>query len=404
MKILIVDDDLVSISSLQFIIEEHVKTIFQASNGQEGLDIFKKENPGIVITDINMPVMDGLTMATKIKELNPQTSIIITTTYSETRLLIRAIEIGISQFIFKPITGAKIREALKVAIEKATLLKTIDNQQRKLTSKVKELEELTLELGSIYGALKEKEALIKIDVNQAKIIQSSFFPSKDLKINNLKFIMRYEPVYDIGGDIYDIYLLPNGKVRIFIADATGHGIQASLITMLIKSEYEKVKKSYDNPAETLKSLNETFCGEVYRAMTILFTALIVDIDTSENLASFSTAGHPSFFLCHKEQINQLKSKGPIIGVVSEATFTTATAPFSIKDKIILYTDGLIEETNNLGETFDEKNIESIIRNNFNQSLTTTLNAIFSEFNAFINNRNNRNKLDDITTIGITYSP
>ena len=89
-------------------------TVYTAENGLIGLELFKEHTPEVVITDINMPVMDGVQMASKIKTMKTDTKLIVLTGYSDKNYLDRLSEIGIDDYIVKPID----LEELFAAIEK----------------------------------------------------------------------------------------------------------------------------------------------------------------------------------------------------------------------------------------------------------------------------------------------
>ena len=103
LKILYVEDDLLARDEIAEFLDFEIGKVELASNGKEGLEKFKTFKPHIVITDINMPQMNGLDMAKEIKKISPKTPIIITSAYSDNDFIIKAIEIGISRYILKPI-------------------------------------------------------------------------------------------------------------------------------------------------------------------------------------------------------------------------------------------------------------------------------------------------------------
>ena len=87
-----------------------------AENGKVGLELFKEHAPEIIITDVNMPVMDGITMATEIKAINPRTTIIVVSAYSNTEYLLNSIEIGINHYILKPIDFNELFNSISKSI------------------------------------------------------------------------------------------------------------------------------------------------------------------------------------------------------------------------------------------------------------------------------------------------
>ncbi|MGV1099507.1 response regulator transcription factor [Thiovibrio sp. JS02] len=117
LTILYVEDDDLTRGELEQILKRRAGKVLVAENGQVGLELFRRFAPDLVITDIRMPVMDGLRMARAIRELSPGARIIATTAHSETSYLLEAIEAGIDHYVLKPIDVGK----LTAAIEKCSL-------------------------------------------------------------------------------------------------------------------------------------------------------------------------------------------------------------------------------------------------------------------------------------------
>ena len=112
LTVLYVEDDAEARNQLGHYLEHRVKTLFTAENGASGLEIFQKEHPDIVITDIQMPVMDGLTLAHEIRKQDKTTPIIVTTAFEQTDYLMRAINIGVDKYVSKPVCTDRMLTAL----------------------------------------------------------------------------------------------------------------------------------------------------------------------------------------------------------------------------------------------------------------------------------------------------
>ena len=101
--LLYVEDDIETQEKMKMILESNVKELYQAYDGQEGLSIYKEKNPDIILTDINMPILDGLSMTKKIKELDSTKPIMVLSAFDDKEFLLKAINIGVDYFIPKPI-------------------------------------------------------------------------------------------------------------------------------------------------------------------------------------------------------------------------------------------------------------------------------------------------------------
>ncbi|MBS4099480.1 MAG: PAS domain S-box protein [Sulfuricella sp.] len=130
-SLLYVEDDRLTREILVDLLSKRVAQVYVASNGAEGLEAFRQHRPDIVLSDIRMPVMDGLAMAVSIKQLSPDTPIIITTAHQEAPLLMRAIEVGIDKFLVKPIAPASLYEALLVCAKPLKMARQLRDSEGK---------------------------------------------------------------------------------------------------------------------------------------------------------------------------------------------------------------------------------------------------------------------------------
>jgi YesN/AraC family two-component response regulator len=114
-KILVIDDEKPTLSMFRLFLDAYGYSVYTAENGAEGLEIFRKEKPAIVLLDIKMPGIDGLAVLQQIKEVAPQTAVIVITGHGDTALAEQAAALDAIDFISKPIK----KEALDAALEKA---------------------------------------------------------------------------------------------------------------------------------------------------------------------------------------------------------------------------------------------------------------------------------------------
>jgi two-component system, sensor histidine kinase LadS len=247
----------------------------------------------------------------------------------------------------------------------------------------------TVELSS---ALK----LIKSDMNTAKKIQQNILNENYAKFKNLDIIVSYIPLDEVGGDMYKIHELENGKIRIFIADATGHGVQGALMAMSIYSEFENIKDYLSSPADIMTILNTKYYDR-YVALNVFFTCIILDIDLQKNSVQYSFAGHPDQIRILNGEVSQFNIKGKLIGLIRDHQFSNSEFQFNKGDRLVLFTDGIFEQFHpDHGEYGEDRFFENVQfqksypLKDFTQNLINSL----SDF------LNGNKKQDDITLLAI----
>lgn len=161
-KVLYVEDDALARQTLSLMLGRCVRTLVQAENGERGLALFQEHDPDIVITDLNMPVMDGLTMARAIKELNSHTQIVVATAHDDAQFLMEAITIGVDRYVLKPIEMARLLEA----VEHCTSIIMLERQVARHTE---EREQMLEQLRQALAEVKTLRGLLPICANCKKI-------------------------------------------------------------------------------------------------------------------------------------------------------------------------------------------------------------------------------------------
>ncbi|MCC6647195.1 MAG: SpoIIE family protein phosphatase [Polyangiaceae bacterium] len=188
-----------------------------------------------------------------------------------------------------------------------------------------------------------KSALITADLEQ-DLAQAREFQQRLLRqhpdLPGVEIDVLYQPVDQVGGDVYQLHVLSDGSLRVFVADAVGHGVQASLTTMLIVSEYEATRH-LRSPAAALAALNGALVAKFAHAR-VQFTAACVDVRFREREIVFAAAGHPPPCVVRAGVFEELEASGPILGVVDDLVVPEATVDLAEGDHLLVFTDGCTE--------------------------------------------------------------
>ena len=153
--VLYVEDDKSARYGMGELLRRRVRTLLEAENGAQGLELFREHRPEVVVTDINMPVMGGLAMTREIKALDRRAQVIVTTAYSDTSDLMQAIEVGVDAYVVKPVDQQKLVEALEKCVRVTFLEREIKRQEA-------EREKLIEDLQSALDRVKKLNGLLPI--------------------------------------------------------------------------------------------------------------------------------------------------------------------------------------------------------------------------------------------------
>lgn len=259
----------------------------------------------------------------------------------------------------------------------------------KIRTNIKEKENLTNQLELNLG-------VIQSDLSTARKIQSSILSKEDRIIGDLEFTIKYLPLTEVGGDFFDITELKPGLVRVFIADATGHGVQAALITMAIKTIYETLKRGNYSVHELLEYINSEYIHS-FENLNQFFTCTIIDIDSNRNKIRYASAGHPPQFLIKDSEIIKLEKTGRIIGVKITSVYDSREFDFPKGSSLFMFTDGLTEQWNIDQVEFGETRVETFFDHRENFSFRRDIDLLLESQRNFLGGMPLQ---DDITIIGI----
>jgi phosphoserine phosphatase RsbU/P len=191
---------------------------------------------------------------------------------------------------------------------------------------------------------------VQRELETARRIQSSLLPREIPQQADLDIAVRFVPMTAVAGDFYDFIRLGPSSLGILVADVSGHGIPAAIVASMVKVAFAAQVDHADDPARVLAAMNQILCRHLEHAYV---TAVYAVVNTERQSVTVANAGHPPALLyrCGETQIQQ--EHGVMLGVFPDAVYAnTEVAPFRSRDRLLLYSDGVLEARNSVGEFFD----------------------------------------------------
>jgi sigma-B regulation protein RsbU (phosphoserine phosphatase) len=218
---------------------------------------------------------------------------------------------------------------------------------------------------------------IETELETARQIQSSILPASVPELDNLRIAASYYPMTSVAGDFYQFVRSNKNHLGILVADVSGHGVPAALISSMIKVAMQSVAVHAHDPAQVLGGLNRILCSEAHGQFA---SAAYVWIDTENRKAVYSAAGHPPL-LCWRNkraEMQRIESNGLLFGVEPDSEYPVCSVPLEPSDRFLLYTDGVTETENAAGEEFGYQQLERVVRDNRLQPASELSRQVLSE--------------------------
>lgn len=218
-----------------------------------------------------------------------------------------------------------------------------------------------LGFAAVRGFLRgEREQLaLENELRTAREIQLSILPTSMPDVTGLRFAARYDPASSVAGDLYDFLRIDAPHVGVLVADVSGHGVPAALIASMVKIAVTSQARLAHDPAAMLQELDRTLHREVKRAFV---TATYLFFDMTARTVTVCNAGHPPPLLFRSGTFLDLGTPNVLLGRFRNAHYTAATIELAAGDRIVAYTDGVVEARNARGEQFGEERLKDVVRN------------------------------------------
>ncbi len=252
--------------------------------------------------------------------------------------------------------------------------------------------------------LKEKQKQIDQDLRAAAGIQKSLLPNITPKIPNVRIAWKFEPCERIGGDIFNIHSPDNKHIGFYMLDVCGHGVSAALISVTVSQFIQNIRDLLADesgivpPEKVLNRINKEFPFERFDSY---FTIIYMTFDLYDGCLTYSCAGHPPPVLIRSDKtIEILDHHGPIVGLSKGASFGQARKWLQGGNKIVLYTDGVLEIGSSKRELYGRNRFYKTIKDCADGSAQDIVNTIYKSIKNF--GKDNKPD-DDISVLVVEYT-
>ena len=250
-----------------------------------------------------------------------------------------------------------------------------------------------------YRFSQNERELITIahELETARQIQSFILPQKTEGIKGIYLAAKYVPMASVAGDFYDFIKVDEKRLGILVADVSGHGVPASLISSMVKIAFSSQLPNADNPTRVLSGINQILCGKLESDFV---TAGYLFLDTENQTATYAGAGHPPLLLWRglEQKIYEYREKGIILGQFEDIQFQNIELDLKPDDRFILYTDGIIEFTNSSGDMFGWSQFKEFIASHANLSGGNFTDALIQHISSWSGKPLDKALDDDLTLI------
>ncbi|WP_068467385.1 SpoIIE family protein phosphatase [Candidatus Protochlamydia phocaeensis] len=386
-KLLIINDDENIRDILTLFLKEKQYEVIEAEDGFSGMEQAVKASPDLILLDIVMPGLNGYQVCEQLKQ-NPLTKdipVIFLSSLTQPMDKIQGLEMGGVDFITR-------------ASDKGELLARVQTHL-KISALSKELKEKNAELV-------EKQKYLDEDLQVAASIQSSLLPSKQLKINDLDINWVCSPCNLVGGDIFNIIPINEALVAFYILDVSGHGVHSAMVAVSISQFFhqysgflaESTINKLASPKAIMDELNKEFPFERFNEF---FTIFYMVLNVQTRALSYTSGGHPPAILLHcRRQLELLSGEDSAIGINPvESACHAETIFLEEGDKIVLYTDGIIEYSNQDCDLYGEERFCALLESVKHRSSAEIVEAVCLDLKAF---SKDKPPLDDISLMVIGY--
>jgi sigma-B regulation protein RsbU (phosphoserine phosphatase) len=339
-RILIADDEPLSVRLLASILEKQgFRNLRFAEGGQAALDLVQSFQPDLVLLDMQMPDIDGLEVCRRVRSDSNFVDIpfLVQTATVNRKQMGELFTAGASDFLSKPINPSELVARVIVHLERRNLLRELREYRERISRELDAARRMQFELLPSPTVLRDIAASAGLQI-------ASYNRSSS----------------EIGGDLWGVLPIDGSRFGVFLADFTGHGVNAALNTFRLHALIHEYRALHEDPAGLVSMLNERLVRLLPPGQFATFLYVVVDHVADE--LRLASAGAPSPIVTNGlyGSSHLIDASGIPLGITCEATYEQRVHPFTADSRLLVFSDGLPEFTNGSGERIGETGLVGAI--------------------------------------------
>lgn len=356
-RLLLVDDSATMRYMIGSVLQNEGYEIISAVDGNDGLAKARESTPELILSDYEMPELDGpgFCRALKADQNLRGIPVIMLTTLGATESKVTGLDAGADDYIEKPKAPDDIKE----------IFARIRAQLR--------IADLRRELAERNRQLEQAQAKLDLELKLARKVQMGLMPKPPKPRGILRMAVRYNPANQLGGDVYDFCSFDDGRLGILVVDISGHGVNSALLAGVVKTLAAPLMKSGAAPDRVLVGLDEALGA--YFPEDFFCTGFYLVIDEATGAFHYSGVGHPPALVTGPSGTRQLDSVGGLLGIGLLDNAEVATDQLAPGEALLIYTDGLPDAAKPDGTMFGQDRIVQILETNRNAEPAEVLDRI-----------------------------
>jgi serine phosphatase RsbU (regulator of sigma subunit) len=341
-RLLLVEDSLTMRRMIAAMLEDEGYAVATAADGREGLEKARAEAPELILTDYEMPELDGPALCRALKA-DPDLRalpVVMLTTLGATESKVLGLDAGADDYIEKPKSPQEVQEVFA----------RIRAQLR--------IADLRRELAERNRQLEAAQAKLELELNLARKVQLGLMPAPPRSRGLPRLAVRYRPASALGGDVYDFTRLENDALGILVADISGHGVNAALLSGMVKILAAPLAAAGLPPGKVLGGLDSA--AEQYFPEGYFCTAFYLLINENTGAFDFAGIGHPAAIIVGPGGTRTLESEPGLIGVGMVGEMESGSGTLAPGESMLIYTDGLPDAMNSEDRPFGNDRIRAVL--------------------------------------------
>ncbi len=334
-SILTIDDEAGIRQNLSAYLEDCGYRTLGAANGFEGMEVFRRERPDVVLCDLRMPGMDGLEVLARIRDESPDTPVIVVSGVGTLGDVVEALRRGAWDYLTKPIQDMEFLEsAVGRALDRGRLAR--ENREYRESQEV------------LIKELKQTLERLEADEQAGRSLQGRLLPPDGQTIMGCVFRRRLYPSTYLSGDFVDYFALDAHRVGFYMADVSGHGAASAFLTVMLRTTVNQYCEAYRqggeptacHPEQVLERLNHDLCHQHLDKYLTIFYGII---DLREHRLTWSAGGQfPYPILSDGVRPRFLDAPGFPVGLLEDADFANHSIALPEHFSLLLVSDGVLE--------------------------------------------------------------